>query len=336
MPRFLLFLVTALLSTLLNAQSPASSAAAFIKTLDQQQITKAVFPFDTAERFRFAYVPLNDRKGISFNELNEGQRTAAMNLLKSCVTNETAARVSAIMQLDVILKKMESRSAEDHFRDPGKYFISIFGVPAAKGIWGWRLEGHHVAFHFSSEDNTLVSGTPGFMGSNPAIVPDGPEKGKEILKPEADGGFAALNALSETEKQKAIIATDAPADIVTAANRKAMIEHPAGIFYRDMNPSAQKKIMDLLSLYVHRYTKLFADDMLRQIKEAGYDNLQFAWAGATERLPGKPWYYRIQGPTIIIECDNTQNNANHMHTVVRDLKNDFGGDLLLEHYRQQH
>lgn len=332
----LLFLVSCCCNILVWSQSPQTAASEFIRTLNSAQAAKALFPFDTVERFRFAYVPLDDRKGISFNELNDDQRTAAMNLLKSCVTAETAAKVGAIMQLDIVLKQMEHRPADDHFRDPGKYFISIFGQPAAKGIWGWRLEGHHVAFHFSSANNKLVSGTPGFLGSNPAIVPDGPEKGKEVLKQEADMGFAMLHQLSDAEQQKAIIAKDAPADILTAASRKAMIENKAGVSYGEMNPAAQKVLMDLLNLYVHRYTKLFADDMLRQIKEAGFENLRFAWAGTTERLPGKPWYYRIQGPTIIIECDNTQNNANHMHTVVRDLKNDFGGDLLLEHYRQQH
>ncbi len=332
----LLFIVSCCCNVLVWSQSPQSAANEFIRMLNSAQAAKALFPFDTAERFRFAYVPLDDRKGISFNELDEKQQSAVMNLLKSCVTAETAAKVNAIMQLDILLKQIEHRAADDHFRDPRKYFISIFGQPSAKGIWGWRLEGHHVAFHFSSADNKLVSGTPGFMGSNPAIVPEGPDKGKEVLKQEADMGFAMVHQLSETEQQKAIIAKDAPADILTAANRKAMIENKAGILYSDMNPAAQQALMDLLRLYVHRYTKLFAEDMLQQIKEAGIEHLQFAWAGTTERIPGKPWYYRIQGPTIIIECDNTQNNANHMHTVVRDLKNDFGGDLLLEHYRQQH
>ena len=240
------------------------------------------------------------------------------------------------MQLDNILKELENRKPDDHFRDPGKYFISIFGIPSDKTIWGWRFEGHHVAFHFSADKKQLVSGTPSFLGANPAIVQQGPQKNKEVLRDETDKGFLLLHALSAEERKKAVIEDTAPAEILTKADRRPSIDHPSGIRYTELEPAHQQLLLQLLGVYIHRYTTLFADKMLKEIQAAGLDKLWFTWAGNTEKTLGKAYYYRIQGPTIIIEYDNSQNNANHVHTVIRDLKNDFGGDLLLQHYRENH
>ncbi len=337
MTRIILFVLLCLvLSRQLAAQNLVEKATAVINSLNEAQKVKALYPFDTAERFRFMYVPLEDRKGISMNELNATQRAAVTDLLKTSLSQETVQKVESIMQLDAVLKELEHRKENDHYRDPGKYFLTIFGIPAATTIWGWRFEGHHVAFHFSANKKELVAGTPSFLGSNPAIVLAGPQKNKEILKEETDRGFALLHALSAAELKKALIDSVAPGEIITAASRKAMIEHPAGIRYSELSASNKQLLLQLLNLYVHRYTKLFADNMLKQIQTAGLDNVWFTWAGHTQHVLGKPYYYRIQGPTLIIEYDNSQNNANHIHTVIRDLTNDFGGDVLLEHYRANH
>jgi hypothetical protein len=319
-----------------KAQDMATKANQFIRLLNTEQQTKTSYPFDSGERYRFFYVPRDDRKGISVNELDSTQRKALMDLLKTALSAETVKKVNDIMQLDLILKEMEHRQADDHYRDPGKYFLTIFGIPAANTIWGWRFEGHHVAFNFSANKNELVAGTPGFLGANPAIVPDGPQKNKEVLKEETDKGFALLHSFSPQELQKAVTSETAPGEIITGASRQAMIEHPSGIRYSEMSPASQQLFLGLINLYVHRFTKLFAQSMLKEIQQADLNKLWFTWAGSKERTPGKPWYYRIQGPTIIIEYDNSQNNANHIHTVVRDLKNDFGGDQLLEHYKAAH
>jgi hypothetical protein len=337
MNRFLLILLACICFTkTITAQDLVNKANAFIGSLNEAQRTKALYPFDTAERYRFMYVPLEDRKGISMNELDAAQQAAAMDLLKTSLGMETVQKVKDIMLLDNVLKELEHRKADDHYRDPGKYFITLFGIPAANTIWGWRFEGHHVAFHFSASKKELVAGTPSFLGSNPAIVLQGPQKDQEVLKDETDKGFALLHALSANELKKAIIDTTAPAEILTAASRKAMIANPAGLRYSEMEPAHQQLFLQLLGIYIHRYTKLFADNMLKQIQAAGLDNLWFTWAGYTEHVLGRPCYYRIQGPTLIIEYDNSQNNANHIHTVIRDLTNDFGGDMLLQHYRESH
>lgn len=312
----------------------AKAAVIFLQSLSPAQKTKAQFEFTDSERYKWNYVPI-DRKGIPLRELSSEQRKAGFNLLHTALSDTGYNKTIAITQLEEVLKVVENRGANDDYRNPGKYYFSIFGDPASDSIWGWRFEGHHVAFNFSSENNQLVSGTPGFLGSNPAIVLSGTEKGKQILKDETELGFALLHSLDASQIEKAVIDKTAPAEILTASSRKAMISDVKGILYSELNLTQQKIFMQLLSIYIHRYKHSLATVMMHDIESAGLNNLRFAWAGEQkEPGPGHSHYYRIQGPTIIIEYDNTQNNANHVHTVIRDLKNDFGGDQLLEHYKK--
>ncbi len=313
----------------------ATAANKFIQLLSDKQKEKTLFHFDDKERYDWHYIP-KSRNGIPLKDLTEKQRTAAMALLRTALSDTGYKKTTAIIELENVLRAEEGRPANDEYRDPTNYLFSIFGDPARDTIWGWRFEGHHISFHFSSDDNRLISGTPGFLGSNPAVVLSGPEKGKYVLKDETELGFALLHTLTAKQLETAIISNNAPGDIVTASSRKAMIQNPKGILYSDLDTAQRKAFLQLLSLYIHRYTPVYAADMMHDIEDAGLNKLQFAWAGAQQPGVGHPHYYRIQGPTIIIEYDNTQNNANHIHTVVRDLKKDFGGDQLLEHYQQGH
>ena len=310
------------------------AAITFLQSLSPSQKAKTQFAFIDSERYNWHYIP-KERKGIPLRELTAEQRKAGLELLHTALSDSGFNKTIAITQLEQVLKVVENRDANDDHRDPGKYFFSVFGEPGSDSIWGWRFEGHHVAFNFSSDNNQLVSGTPGFLGTNPAIVLSGPEKGKQILKDETELGFTLLHSLDAQQLAKAVIDKTAPGEILTAASRKAMITDQKGILYSELKPAQQKIFMQLLSLYIHRYNRLLAAKMMNEIESAGVNNLRFAWAGEQEQPgPGHPHYYRIQGPTIIIEYDNTQNNANHVHTVIRDLKNDFGGDELLEHYNK--
>jgi hypothetical protein len=166
-------------------------------------------------------------------------------------------------------------------------------------------------------------------------VQSGPQKGKQILKEETQMGFRLLHSLTAEQLRVAVSTSGAPNDILTFVSRKAMIESNEGISYASMTKEQKTLFLNLVHVYIHRYTKLFADAMLQELHTAGLDHLRFTWAGAQQQGQ-ESYYYRIQGPTIIIEYDNSQNNANHIHTVVRDLKRDFGGDELLEHYRKSH
>lgn len=315
-------------------ENMSSAAQKFLQTLSTAQKQKAQFDFTDDERFHWHYVPM-DRKGIPLRELDTGQREAALALLRLALSDSGYSKALSVVQLENVLREVEGRSVNDDYRHSGKYYFSVFGNPSADKIWGWRFEGHHVAFNFSSKNGKLFSGTPSFLGSNPAIVLAGPEKGKQILKNETEAGLGLLNALDPDQQSKAVIQIKAPSEIITGNSRVAMISDPKGILYSELRPSQQKLLLELLSIYIQRYTKMLAMAMMNDIEKAGLENLRFAWAGEKATGPGHPHYYRIQGPTIIIEYDNTQNNANHVHTVVRDLKNDFGGDELLTHYKNE-
>lgn len=304
----------------------------FLKSLSPEQKNKARFPFADEERFRWNYVPI-ERKGIPLKELSEPQHKAAMDLLKTALSDNGYQKTSAIIELENVLIAVENRSAGDHYRDPGKYYLSLFGDPTRDSLWGWRFEGHHVSFNFTSNGEGLVSGTPGFLGANPAVVQAGPQKGKEVLHDETAAGFALLHSLSEAQKKKALIASTAPGEIITGASRKAVLQSIDGILYNELNEGQQSALRAMLHLYLYRYKEPFAAQMMKDIEAAGLNKLRFAWAGDEQPGIGHPHYYRILGPTVLIEYDNTQNNANHVHTVVRDLENDFG-DELLEHYQQ--
>jgi hypothetical protein len=336
MKRFLLSVCIALFCSGCKSQGMVAAADKFIGSLDAVGKQKALYPFDTAERYNFHFFPKDDRKGISLNELTPVQRQAAMGLLKSCLSESGQQKALDIMHLEAVLKLLENRKEADRYRDSGKYYFILFGRPDPQTIWGWRLEGHHLSFTFSAEKNRLVSGTPAFMGTNPAIVPIGAEKGKQVLKEEADQAFALLHSLSGDALQKALIDTTAPNEILTFVSRNAVIGNTSGLRYSEMTAAQQEQLLALIRVYVHRYTRLFAAAMFKEIETAGLDNIRFAWAGATQPRIGKAHYYRITGPTFIIEYDNSQNNANHVHSVLRDLKNDFGGDVLLEHYKAAH
>ena len=319
----------------LFAQSIVKATQDFIGLLSNVQKNNTLFAFDDPERFNFHFVPMT-RKGITFNEMNPEQQAAALKMLSLCASDKAFQLSQEIIQLEIVLKAIEKRAETDRYRDPGNYHISIFGVPTNHTIWGWRFEGHHQSFNFSFSESQKGVGAPIFLGSNPAIVLEGPSKGKQLLKAETAGGFALLNALNQEQRTKAILDSIAFKDILSFDKRNAFIGQPVGISYAEMTGPQQQLLINLLEIYINRNTKLFAKDQMEQVKKDNLNLLHFAWAGATVQAIGKGTYYRIQGPGILIEYDNTQNNANHVHSVLRDLKNDFGGDLLLEHYQQSH
>src|SRR5688572_23046682 len=237
-----------------NQSDMARAADLFLQTLSEKQKAKTQFGFNEEERYNWNYVP-RSRKGLTLNEMSDQQMKSAFALLRTALSDTGFNKTHSIIQLENVLRQVENRSSNDTHRDPGNYSFSIFGNPATDAIWGWRLEGHHIAFNFSSEDNRLVSGTPGFLGSNPGIVLSGSEKGKYILKDETELGFALLHSLNKVQKDKAIISNEAPGEILTAASRHAMINDPQGILYNELESGQQKIFLQLLSIYIHRYTQ---------------------------------------------------------------------------------
>lgn len=311
----------------------ASKANEFLKLLDDAQAARARYPMEDEERFNWHYVP-RQRNGIPLKELTEKQRQAALELLKACLSEQGFQKANNIMALENVLREVESRGTDDTYRDPLNYSVTIFGNPDPKNLWGWRLEGHHISLNFSSADGIIVSATPTFWGSNPATVRSGRYTGKQVLKQEMDLGFTLVNSLDPTQLRTALISGKAPGDIITGNHRQADLQDPKGLPFNEMKDSQKKLLMQLLNVYVKNYQFGFSKRLMDKIEKAGIENLSFAWAGSLQ--PGAGHYYRIQGPMLLIEYDNTQNNANHVHSVVRDLTNDFAGDILREHYEKEH
>jgi len=309
-----------------DAADMTEGAGRLLRSLTPDLKSQVSLPFDSDERFNWHYIP-RDRKGVPFKAMTPAQRRLADSLLTTGLSHRGMRKALDIMFLDQILFEREQRA----IRDPELYYISVFGEPATSGHWGWRVEGHHLSLNFTIEDGRVVSASPAFLGANPAIVRGGAQDGMRVLADEEILGRELLQGFAEKDRARVIILADAPADIVTEASRRAEIGKPAGISYAEMTPDQRKAVVQVVSFYADRMRPEIAQTEMRRIEVAGYDGIHFAWAGGASA--GQPHYYRIHGPTFLIEYDNTQNDANHIHTVWRDLEDDFGGvDVLADHY----
>ena len=216
-------------------------------------------------------------------------------------------------------------------RDPGRYFFSVFGTPSKKETWGWRAEGHHVSLQFTIVNGTMVASSPTMFGSNPAEVADGPKKGLRILADQEDTARALLMAFDAGQRTKAVIKNVALNEIVTTNKVDISPLSPVGLTADAMTAPQRDMLMKVIETYTSKMADDIAAERVAKIKKAGVEKIGFAWAGEAER--GKKHYYRIQGPTFLIEHDNSQNNGNHIHSIWRDFNGDFGRDLLREHLK---
>jgi hypothetical protein len=296
--------------------------------LTPEQQAKAGFPFDGEERFNWHFVP-RERKGITWHDLNPAQQKLAQAFLASGLSNRGFQQVETIMSLEDVLKEIERGSGP--LRDANNYAFCVFGTPGEQNTWGWRFEGHHLSMTFTIVDGHAVGG-PVFFGTNPHKVLEGPRKGLRVLAVEEDLGRELVKSLTPEQAKKAIYEVRAPRDIITGNSRKADVGAPVGLPAGEMTAAQQKLLMTLVENYAYRLRSELADADLAKIAAADFKKIQFAWAGELE--PSRPHYYRLQGPTFLVEYDNTQNNSNHVHTVWRDAANDFGEDLLRAHYER--
>jgi len=331
----LLSLVVLLTSIFVQAQKKEvfTNTQTFLGTLTPELKSRAQFALDDAERFNWNFVPI-ERKGLTFYDFSNQQRDAAMAMLQSSLSEQGYQKATAIVNLENILRVVEKRGTNDRYRDPMNYHFWVFGTPDTKKPWAWRFEGHHVSLNFSLLNGEIVSSTPSFFGSNPGIVKEGNSKGMEVLKQETALGFELVNSLTQSQRSTALISETAFPEIITGNNRKAVPLTPDGIAYKQLNKEQQALLLKLLDVYVKNYAFGFSKKLMEKITKAGIDNLHFGWAGSLQ--PGVGHYYRIQGPMLLIEYDNVQNNANHVHTTVRDLNDDFAEDILREHYAKEH
>ena len=320
-------------TNLARAHGPSAemleAANAFLADLDEAKRDKATFEFKDQERANWHFIP-RERKGLPLKEMTASQRPLAFALLQSALSNRGFMKSLHIMTLEQILHVMENEAAH---RDPAAYYFSIFGTPSSREAWGWRVEGHHLSLNFTVVGHAIVS-TPSFFGTNPADVKEGPRKGLRVLGVEEDLGRKLVKSLTSEQREVAIVTADAPRDIINGPGRDAQPLEPVGLPATAMNEDQLSVLHKLVEEYIFRLRPELAKHDLAEIEKAGFSNLHFAWAGGLER--GERHYYRVQGPTFILEYDNTQNRANHVHCVWRDYKNDFGVDLLRKHYEESH
>lgn len=302
------------------------AADRILRALNDEQKTKACFAYDDPERLNWHFIP-RERKGLSLKEMEPAQRALTFGLLRTGVGTDGFLKATTIMSLEQILRELEQ--GRGPLRDPERYFLSIFGTPSERGRWGWRIEGHHLSLNFTIDDGKIVSATPAFFGSNPGEVRQGPRKGLRTLGDLEDLSLRLLQSLEPEQRKIAVIATKAPAEIHSAdfkgqgggLSPRIPEEAPQGISYDKLNDRQKTLLQGLVEDYAGEMPADVAREWLEEIKKAGVDRIHFAWQGEEDRT--KPHAYKVQGPTFLIEFNNTQNGANHIHSIWRNRLNDF-------------
>jgi hypothetical protein len=276
-----------------------------------------------------------ERVGVSLLKLDDAQSEQLGPLLATALSPEGLLAARGVMKHENILRRVETEAgvANASRRDPGLYYTAIFGKPARGSAWSWRFEGHHLSLNVSEIPGEPPAVGPVFIGANPARVLTGPNAGFRLLAAEEDLGRELITMLSEASRRTATLRDTAFAEIVTGNDPKVRSLELEGLAAADMSAEEKAQLRRLIELYTARLTAASAREALARLDRAGFEKVRFAWAGGIES--GQPHYYRVHGPTMLIEYDDTQNNANHIHTVYRDLDRDFGGDALRAHYRGQ-
>ena len=309
----------------------AGLAGAFLETLDPAQRRAAQWPFDDAERRNWHYVP-RPRAGVAIEAMAPAAKAAVHDLLRHALSEAGYRKATTIMALEEPLGLIENHRR--HYRNPENYAVTIFGEPG-RLPWGWRIEGHHLSLNFSAVTEELFGVTPAFWGANPAHVPAGyPLAGERALGRETDLAYELVRSLNEAERARAVIRTSSLGNIVTEPGREDALRERQGLPLADLAEGLRNLALELLATYAGNLCGALAQAELDRVRQSGTGQIHFAWGGPLE--PGHANYWRLHGPISLIEYDNTQNNANHIHSVWHDLARNFGRDLLREHYATGH
>jgi hypothetical protein len=308
----------------------SDAAAKLVNNLSDDQKSKALLAFDDKERTNWNFVPLQDkdrnptRKGLRFGQMTEEQKETTRALLRAGTSRTGFLKATTIMSLESILADLEKNGAM--VRNPGWYFLSIFGTPSKIGKWGWRIEGHHLSLNFVVDRGKIVGSTPAFFGANPAEIKQGAKKGLRTL-PEAEDLARELFASLDDDQRKV---AGQPKQFAEIEQGKPVANAGAakGLAGASMKDKQRDLLMKLVQSYAERMPPEVATAELADVKSAGIDKIHFAFAQDSDK-PGKPYTYRVQGPTFLIEFLNVQsdsagNPANHIHSCWRDPRGDFG------------
>ena len=322
------FSVNAQQSRIDLTQQMVDSTNAFLSSLSVQQRNNGTYTFDDEERFNWHFIP-RDRLGVPFRSMNDSQREAAESLLRTVFSAKGYQRAEAVRGLESVLAEIEVNGRFD--RDPELYFITVFGTPGLDNNWALRYEGHHLAYNWTFVRGVGIASSPQFFGSNPAEVKAGEKIGTRVLAAEEDIGRELVNSLNLSQQAKAVLQVEVPRDIFTAAQQEISPLENSGISYSELDSQQKRTLLSLVEELASMQPEAIAQLRMDSIRSAGLDGIKFTWIGGMER--GDPHYYRLQGSNFLIEYDNTQNNANHIHLVWRDFVGDFGRDLIRMHYQ---
>ena len=313
------------------------AAKAFLDSLDDAQRRTASFEFAGHERYEWAYTPI-DRNGLLVSDMSNEQRDAAFVLMETGYSERGLATAHRIIELETILGEWEgiSKNVSQWERSPERYWFSVFGVPGSvEEPWGFRVGGHHIALSANIVNGEEVSILPLFFGANPAVIQHGERKGERTLPEEEDWARSLLMSLDGDQAKLAVVDPVAPADILSTNIRSVDPNIvPSGIGFDFLSDSQRTQLVQIVRHYVTRSADDLASNYWKELEASGFDNTTFAWAGPSEA--GQGHYYAIRHPRFLIEYDNTQNGANHIHSVLRDFTHDFGEDLLAAHYKSSH
>lgn len=308
------------------AERIAGAANRLLADLDETQRKRATIAFDSDNRLDWHYIP-RSRQGLTLGEMKPSQRGAAQALFAAVLNERGLQAIENVRIVEGVLRERQGA-----FRDPDRYYVSIFGTPG-QFPWGWRLEGHHLSLNVALPTAGHISVTPFFIGAHPATVRDGPHKGLRPLGAAEDLARRLMASLTEEQRRSAIIAERSFGDIVASPGRERNLAQPAGLALSAMDGAARNLVEALVDRFVGTLAPDLATAQRRRVVEQELGRFRFAWAGAL--APGQAHYFRVHGPVTLIEHDNTQNDANHIHSVWRDLTADFGNDALADHYRQE-
>ncbi len=315
----------------------AQAASNLLAALTPDQQRRVTYLLKDEERRNFHFFPI-PRRGVPIKEMNDAQKQLALALLATGLSPKSYGKALTVMSLGQVLRDLEPESPNP-YRDSDQYYVTIFGKPDPKGTWGWRLEGFHLSVNYTIVEGKQIAPSPSFMGAHPATVKEPhPRKGLRALAAEEDLGRALYLSLDAEQRRAATGVLpkfeETVGGFLTGNTRKLERGKPEGIPASKLTPEQAARLMELVQVYARRHRRELADRELERIEAAGKEKIHFRWDGSAE--PFQPHHYLIQGPTFLVEYDNTQDGANHVHCIWRDFDGDFGDDLLKLHYRQQH
>jgi hypothetical protein len=360
------------------ADRMAEAAGEWLDSLDADQRATAAGPAPgageaaEAERTRWFYTP-TDHGGLTFHQQRPAQHRLAMRLVASGLSEAGYVTVATVLGLENVLDHIEGFSVNwgrERTRDPGMYYLRVFGTPGGQGTWGWRFGGHHVSLNNLVVDGRVAATTPCFLGADPA---GSPLLGGARLRPlgtAEDLARELVRSLRPESAARAVLLDRPPHDVVAGNSprvddrvieRRALwrpgpfvpdrAEHPAtgldgadrralaltpppkGVPGAELDAAQRELLRALLAAYLDRVPN-GVSPLPRYDDPAALDAVHLAWAGSTE--PGEPHYYRLQGPRLLVEWTNVHRGANHAHAVWRDPETDFGGDVLAAHHAAHH